>query len=564
MKFTRLLALFFATSGALLGTFRTASAAPGAGVVEIGFLPGETQSVAYGVSNCGCYVAGSSGQRAFIWSDGFGMLPLTPLVLGGKSEAFAVTEAGTAVGYAIDEDGVKQPVWWDFTGGIHLLGNLAEGVSGEARSVSFDGTVIVGRSGKTPFIWDAVNGMRALDPSLTNGTAYGISGDGLTVVGVNNSVPFRWTAAGGVQTLPTFDFPGAAKGTAYGVSSTGTYITGVSPTGGILTEGFRLTDAYGLESVGTPQNLNRSASYAIDDQGLTAVGEADYASTGPVPFPGVSYAMVWQNPYGCAYIADILDFEGADTSDWQGFESCRGVSGTGDVVVGYGVNWEGKREAFYALIQPPSTFPLLEMTAFRFTTPTRVGGNNVTISASVPPPGPDIRPGIKPTPNKIYLQSYDTNNLILQKLHTLNDQPGIYFKDVTVTTAFNNAKTKGVAGNKDIMVRGTYGILSKFIKLRLTKATHYVPILSQSSIQGGNSTTCTVKLTGQAPPVGATATVTTSRPDIVTVPSSITYNAFDTVQTFTVGTGAVTSNQTVNIFVTYGGVARKVVLTVTP
>ena len=78
------------------------------------------------------------------------------------------------------------------------LGDLPGGsFSSEARAVSADGTVVVGRgataSGNRAFVWDAANGMRSLQTVLADAgvdltgwqliDATAISADGTTVVG---------------------------------------------------------------------------------------------------------------------------------------------------------------------------------------------------------------------------------------------------------------------------------------------------------------------------------------------------------------------------------------------
>jgi uncharacterized membrane protein len=65
--------------------------------------------------------------------------------------------------------------------------------SSEAKAVNSDGTVIVGNGTSEPFIWDSINGTRALSAALkaagaslsgwTLQLAEGISADGKTIVG---------------------------------------------------------------------------------------------------------------------------------------------------------------------------------------------------------------------------------------------------------------------------------------------------------------------------------------------------------------------------------------------
>jgi len=90
-----------------------------------------------------------------------------------------------------------------------LLDEQGRNSSG-AGDVSADGSVVVGTSmwgtfgnyRNTAFIWDAQNGMRALEEVLTNqygldlgpwrlGEAHGISADGMTIVGTGNGLGNR-------------------------------------------------------------------------------------------------------------------------------------------------------------------------------------------------------------------------------------------------------------------------------------------------------------------------------------------------------------------------------------
>ena len=72
-----------------------------------------------------------------------------------------------------------------------------------ARSVSADGSVVVGVSGAAAFRWTEVGGLEEI-PSLLNGgenEASGVSGDGSTVVGRTDSSQgregFSWSSLGG-------------------------------------------------------------------------------------------------------------------------------------------------------------------------------------------------------------------------------------------------------------------------------------------------------------------------------------------------------------------------------
>lgn len=147
----------------VLGFWSPAGAASFQG---LGFLPGGSRSIAFGVSSDGAVVVG------------YNYLPSPP-----HGEAFRWTE-----------DSVPGGV-------MEGLGDLPGGeFYSEATGVSADGAVVVGygksASGDEAFIWDETHGMRSLSEVLaglnlgkdledwTLNYAWGISADGLTIIGV--------------------------------------------------------------------------------------------------------------------------------------------------------------------------------------------------------------------------------------------------------------------------------------------------------------------------------------------------------------------------------------------
>ena len=137
---------------AVFGIAFSASASPM--FQGLGYLPGDTFSNALGVSADGSTVVGSSGDEAFLWTSGGGMVGLGDLSGGG-------------------------------------FRSVARGVSG-------DGSIVVGSghsatSDHEAFIWDATNGMREVDTVLTGLgldltgwtllTAAAISDDGTVITG---------------------------------------------------------------------------------------------------------------------------------------------------------------------------------------------------------------------------------------------------------------------------------------------------------------------------------------------------------------------------------------------
>jgi uncharacterized membrane protein len=150
----------------------------GQGPADLGSLPGETFSEAYGISGDGRYVVGvsygvSPGQ-AFRWSQAEGMI------------------------------------------GLGALPPPPNGTS-RANAVSTNGAVVVGLSADA-FVWDWTHGMRSVKEVLTRQgfdltdwtleEATGVSDDGRTIVGTgtfhdgSQSLPKAWVATVDNLTLP--------------------------------------------------------------------------------------------------------------------------------------------------------------------------------------------------------------------------------------------------------------------------------------------------------------------------------------------------------------------------
>ncbi|MCS7273523.1 MAG: S8 family serine peptidase [Fimbriimonadales bacterium] len=88
--------------------------------------------------------------------------------------------------------------------------------------------------------------------------------------------------------------------------------------------------------------------------------------------------------------------------------------------------------------------------------------------------------------------------------------------------------------------------------------------LSSSSVVGGNSVTGTVTLSAPAPAGGFVVSLSSSNPNVATVPSTVTVPAGATSANFTVSTRSVSSPTTVTITASANGVSRQATLTVNP
>lgn len=189
------------------------------GMLALGYLPGFYHSWANGVSADGSVVVGLSGGSggwpgpagtAFRWTQSGGMADLgwpTDPAGGQWSAASAVSADGSVVvgfwgGYAPIE--TQRPFRWTAEGGMVDLGGL-----GTAHDVSADGSVIVGQryvasKGYEAFRWTEEGGMVGLGghvPGAFDSKAFGVSEDGSLVVGSSDWSAFLWDATHGMRDL---------------------------------------------------------------------------------------------------------------------------------------------------------------------------------------------------------------------------------------------------------------------------------------------------------------------------------------------------------------------------
>jgi probable HAF family extracellular repeat protein len=178
-------------------------------MVGLGDVPGGSGiSRAFGVSADGSVVVGKGNAAASFqaedlgvacrWTESEGMVPLG--FLPGGSDLSAATavcaEGSVVVGYSRSGTGSEAFRWTAATDmvGLGYLNLLPHWNESHANGVSADGSVIVGSSAGTAFLWTATAGMRSVQSvlsedfgvDLTGWTlqeAAGVSDDGNTLVG---------------------------------------------------------------------------------------------------------------------------------------------------------------------------------------------------------------------------------------------------------------------------------------------------------------------------------------------------------------------------------------------
>lgn len=212
--------------------------------------------------------------------------------------------------------------------GITVLG--PSGVfSTMARSVSDDGTVVVGVGTGGGFRWTEAGGMVILGP-LNGGPgsqATAVSRDGNVVVGAapdgaqaNFVRAIRWTQADGVVSLGVLN--GGSDSFANGTNRDGSVVVGDALDGAIgnASRAFRWTQATGMVSLGTLNGGFGSSASAVSADGSVVVGEADDGAAG-----GAVRAFRWTQAGGMTSLGTL---PGTTTSQ------AMGVSADGSVVVG--------------------------------------------------------------------------------------------------------------------------------------------------------------------------------------------------------------------------------------
>jgi probable HAF family extracellular repeat protein len=338
----------------------------------VGFLPGGGTSVALGVSADGTVVVGINSSsfavtnQAFRWTAAGGMIGLGYLPGDSQSVSAAVNADGSVVaGYSTSGIAGRFPQAIRRTGpgGLIGLGYLSGYNGSTAAGVSADGSVVVGISYINEMCcdtqavrWTAAGGMVGLG-SVSGyyrvSFATGVNADGSVVVGFSNTgIPgpgpvqaFRWSAGGGMVGLGYL--PGGNKSFANAVNADGSVVVGAAnaPGGAYLhQEASRWTQASGMAGLGFLTGGNYSEARAVNADGTVVVGVSD---TGPN-----TEAFRWTQTGSMQSVQAVLTAKGVRTTGWT-LTSAQGVSADGQVIVGVGVDPNGRTQGWIARLGPP-------------------------------------------------------------------------------------------------------------------------------------------------------------------------------------------------------------------
>jgi len=320
-------------------------------------------SEANGVSEDGSVVTGVSYSlygttpvaQAYRWENGeisgIGMLPISPEATPWSYARAISADGSTIVGYSASDNAFMagwEAMRWTQDGGMEGLGDfLPSDYWSESTAVSGDGSVVVGRSYMTGqgFRWE--NGiMESLSTDdIQFVEAWGISADGAIIAGsaIVNSVQQAalWREDG----ITGLGAPEGGSSCAFKVSDDGNFAVGFLQ-GSSGERAFRWAEAEGMMELGTLGGANSQAQDVSND-GTVVVGWSQIASSEYIAF-------YWTQESGMQNMKDVLENNyGLDLSGWT-LITANAVSGDGKTIVGYGLNPDGKQEAWRVVLTSPS------------------------------------------------------------------------------------------------------------------------------------------------------------------------------------------------------------------
>lgn len=374
--------------------------------INLGTLPGYTQSWAEIISADGTTVVGSSCDdnydicRPFRWTKVGGMIDLAAgQPADGRIYPSGVSADGSVViGYARDPYTGYNLGWiWTEKAGLVYLPTLG-GQEAWPEDISSDGKAVAGTSstieyGSRAFLWTEAGDITDLGvlPGGNHSYASAISGDGTTVIGRVSVVDgldrgFRWTEATGMQEIVN---PYGGQAELLDVSSDGKTVVGRCGDRGL----FLWTESEGSVALYVLPNVKKVYPVALSPDGSTIIGyhynqSSSYyrafrwtAKTGMVDLgtlngTGASAGAVsvdgsvivgmsgepfrWTQEKGIHSVKDWLIDHGADVASYK-FSYTNGISADGTAIIGVVKNGQGTEGPFYARVVQ-SSVPSISVT----------------------------------------------------------------------------------------------------------------------------------------------------------------------------------------------------------
>jgi probable HAF family extracellular repeat protein len=300
------------------------------GMQNLGTLPGALHSLGFAISGDGSAVVGRSGGYPCIdelcwtpsdvsirWTAGLGMQMLGPQFNPGPGNSAAAWASGIS-----------------FDGSSAAIGTT-QGSDTNIYTAAYRWTA---GAGLQVVAWD--NWWLIPSYSIPSSAANAISYDGSVVAGRTHLSAFRWTQGDGIEDLGVL--PGASDSWGVAITGDGSAVAGYcSPDsyGTIGHRAFRWMQAGGMQDLGVLSPGGSSAARAISGDGSVVAG-ADWYT-----------AFLWTSDLGIVDLNKHLPSLGLDLTGWV-LTDARGLNFDGSVIVGNGY-YNGEARGWMVRIPRP-------------------------------------------------------------------------------------------------------------------------------------------------------------------------------------------------------------------
>ena len=297
---------------------------------DLGTLPGESFSIAWGINASGQVVgwSGVSPTRAFLFSEASGMVELPGLAGQTFTLARGISDAGVVVGGGWGSGLPEQAVRWTagLPEGLGVIDGTSESWDVNRSGVSVGSSPTPGTLVTHAFVHTDQGGMVDIDPAHS-ATAYDVNDRG-QVTGSTVGGAFLWSPDQGLQVLGSL--PGYPFGNGRAVNNAGQVAGFAINATGNASRVFRYTPGLGIVNLGGVGESN--VVWGMNSQG-------DFVGEGQ-PSPGLKRAFVYTDAGGLKALNDLVD-----TSPRWFLLSATDINDAGQIV-GYGLdNVSGQKHA---------------------------------------------------------------------------------------------------------------------------------------------------------------------------------------------------------------------------
>jgi len=349
---------------------------------DLGVLPGDASSIAWGINSRGEVVgwSGITPTRAFLYRDGVGMVELTPLPGHTYALARGINDAGVVVGSGWGPGIPEHALRWtgNLVEDLGVLDGSSEGFDINEAGVTVGSSPTRDNFVRHAFMHTDAGGMVDIAPAW-NASAFDINEVG-QIAGSASVGAFLWSPGTGLQPLGTVD--GFAFGHGMAVNISGQVAGFATSASGNVERVFRYTDGLGLVDLGGVGETNVV-------WGMNARGE--FVGEGR-PSSGLKRAFVYTDEGGLQALNDLID------ASPQWFLLLASDINDAGQIVGYGFdNVTGQTRAFrLSPVVPVGPLAHLALSPVRLvggssatgwvtlTEPAPAGGASVTLASDVP------------------------------------------------------------------------------------------------------------------------------------------------------------------------------------